>query len=205
MRQVTGNNSRPADKNKVSVRIESGGHSFSLDGLPKKAFDEETTVVFSVITHKTLLVPAELFDQSAAANMLAIAGLECTPDEEPVCTSDNGTVTVMAVAKSAVAAISERFGERARFTSPLSAATNAEGRRLDIRTCGRVSYFTLSEEGRLHFAEALKTDDADEILYYVQAVNNRFILDKYLIYIYGDGAAETAKLLRRYFKGVKCE
>lgn len=165
MKPETGNNSVSADVRKVSVRIESGGHSFSVDALPKLAFDENAAVEFVVITHKTVLVPDELFDEAAAGDFLAVAGLPCAAGEKPLCIPDEGCTAVAAVSAECLSEIARQFGPRSRFV----------------------------------------TADADEILYYVCGLDRNFGLGEYHIYIYGDGADETAKLLKRYFKNVKCE
>lgn len=205
MKPETGNNSVSADVRKVSVRIESGGHSFSVDALPKLAFDENAAVEFVVITHKTVLVPDELFDEAAAGDFLAVAGLPCAAGEMPLCIPDEGCTAVAAVSAECLSEIARQFGPRARFVSPMVMRSQSAGRRLYIRTFGKVSYFNLWDEGRLRLAEAFVTADADEILYYVCGLDRNFGLGEYHIYIYGDGADETAKLLKRYFKNVKCE
>ena len=205
MRLVTGNSILQADIDKVSVRIVSGGHSFSVEGLPRKAFDEGVTVEFQVITPKSLLVPAEAFDAASAAGLLAVAGIGCTPAEEPLCIVAGDKVAVAAVATQCLARIDENFGTRAAFTSPLLEECDADGCKLYIRTFGDCCCLRVCENGRLRFAEIMPAATPDEILYYVQTLCDRMECSEYLIYIYGEGASESAKLLRRYFKRVKCE
>ena len=205
MRPVTGNNNTSTDVNKVSVRIDSGGHSFSVDTLPAKALEDGVTVEFAVITHKSVLVPSECLDAGDAANWLSVSGLACNSDEQPLCVVSGRHTVVAAVAKTAVEDIAAKIGERAEFTSPLLSHYDSDGKKLHICTFGNVSYFKLYEDNRLRFAEAFKTAGEDDILYYAQGLNAHFGLSGYLIYIYGDRSAETAKLLKRYFKGVRCE
>lgn len=204
MKPATG--SRPsADSNKVSVRIDSGGHSFSVDTLPREVADGECVAEFCVVTCKTVLVPDEVFDETAAANYLAVAGVPCSADETPVTASANGITAVMAVARTFAEAVGRLSGGRARFTTPLLRECTPEGRRLEISTAGDVSCFRICDKGRLRFAEALRTESAEDILYYTSELRSRFGLDEYIIYICGDSAAEKARLLSKYFKGVICE
>lgn len=204
MKPETGNNSLAAQTEKVSVRIESGGHSFSSDTLPPKVL-QAAEAEFCVVTDKTVLVPDEAFDPEYAERWLAVSGLACNDDELPLCVSRNGVTAIMAVARQCSAAIGREFGQRAHFTTPLLEEYDSEGRKLHIRTIGQVSYFKLYENGRLRFAEALKTEGPGDILYYMHKIDGRFGLDAYHIYIYGEGAAGTRKVLKKYFNRVKCE
>ena len=205
MRPETGNNSPSADNRKVSVRLDSGGHSFSADNLPKRAFAQDVQVEFTVVTHKTVLVPAEAFDPEAAAALLAVAGLPCSADEEPLCITAGDKTAVAAIDCRCATEIARLFGGRAAFVSPLLHDCPAEERRLCIRTLGKVTFFTITDNGRLRFAEAFRTENSDEVLYYTRELDRRCMLEGYLIYIYGDEASETARLLKRYYKKVKCE
>ena len=79
MRQVTGSNlSRPA--NKVSIRLGSDGHSFSVVGAETlrggaAGVTGTAWVEVEVLTPLTLLVPAALCDGRNGAALLAAAGL----------------------------------------------------------------------------------------------------------------------------------
>ena len=198
-------NNNPQNKNKVSVRAESGGHSFCIDSLSGEILDGECGVEFCIVTHKTVLVPDEIFETSSAARYLSVAGVPCAGDEEPLCISEGGITAVMAVSERFMADVGRRLGGRASFTSPLLGDCGHNGRRVQIQTLGGVSFFKVGDNGRLRFAEALQTDSADDILYYANALDSRFGLNEYLIYICGDGAETTARLLSKYFSSVKCE
>ena len=74
MKQATGSNSATPSK-EMSIRLRSGGHSFPKE-LPAE-YAAADRVVCSVLTHKTLLVPTEVFERESAPNYLALAGLGC--------------------------------------------------------------------------------------------------------------------------------
>lgn len=206
MKPVTGNNNPSADVNKVSVRLDSGGHSFSVELLPKKAFDSASVVEFTVITHKSLLIPSEIFEASAAANYLAVAGLACSSAEQPLCMEAGDKTVVAAVDRSCLETIGKQFDSRAVFTSPLLQCCDNPSSKLHICTYDRVACFKLyGEDGRLRFAEMLRCAGSDDILYYVHELSTQFDIDGFLIYICGDHAVESAKLLKKYFGRVKCE
>ena len=82
-------------KNKVSIRLESGGHSFSEEQLSKALASGEGVEV-EIITPRTTLMPAEA--RLAPAEVLRMAGLaplatECAVESVAV----DGRVAVMAV------------------------------------------------------------------------------------------------------------
>ena len=78
MKQATGSNSATPSK-EMSIRLRSGGHSFPKE-LPAE-YAAADRVVCSVLTHKTLLVPAEVFERESAPNYLVLAGLGCAETE----------------------------------------------------------------------------------------------------------------------------
>ena len=78
MKQATGSNSATPSK-EMSIRLRSGGHSFPKE-LPAE-YAAADRVVCSVLTHKTLLVPTEVFERESAPNYLALAGLGCAETE----------------------------------------------------------------------------------------------------------------------------
>lgn len=198
-------NNNPQNDKKVSVRADSGGHSFSFDTLPESLFDGTAQVEFSVSTHKTTLLPAVVFDERSAAKYLAVAGLACREDERALCITCGNIVAVVAVSVEFLARVAETFGARASFTSPLLELCREEGSKMHIRRAGDVSYVVFCVNGKLRFAEAFRTESEEEVLYYVHLLRDRFDLNEYLIYISGEHSEATARLLSKYFSHVKCE
>ncbi len=205
MKRETGNNRTAADK-RVSIQLKLGGHSFSKGMLPKKLLEGDAKVEFSVLTHKCLLVPGEMFDERAAAEYLAIEGLGCAQDERAVCDfTEDGIVGVMAVSCGCADEICTLLGDRAVFTTPLVWHYAAQGKEMRIYTAGGVSFIKLYDGERLQYAEAVRTSDSNEVLYYIALLDGVFALADYTAYIRGESASETAKLIKRYFKKTKCE
>lgn len=117
MRQVTGSNlSRPA--NKVSIRLGSDGHSFSVVGaetLRGEAAGVTGTawVEVEVLTPLTLLVPAVLCDGRNGAALLAAAGLPPWAGDAVVRSApagDGQAVALMALPEAALRMLGERLG-----------------------------------------------------------------------------------------------
>ena len=204
MKQVTGNNQSHNSK-RLSIRLRSGGHSFSCDSLPRAAQNDDTDIEFTVITHKCTLVPAEAFEDSDAAEYLAIEGLACTKEERPVCAADNDTIAVMAVDAACADTVACKFGRRASFTTPLLKRYSPHGKALHIYRADGVVFMKLYDDRTLKYAAAVRAADTDEVLYYAALVNERFGLNDYIIYISGDDSDTCRKVLRKYFTDVRCE
>ena len=117
MKQATGSNSATPSK-EMSIRLRSGGHSFPKE-LPAE-YAAADRVVCSVLTHKTLLVPTEVFERESAPNYLALAGLGCAETECAVYSDpQRQQIAVMAVDKECRRQLAETAGDRVTFTSPL--------------------------------------------------------------------------------------
>lgn len=117
MRQVTGSNlSRPA--NKVSIRLGSDGHSFSVVGAETlrggaAGVTGTAWVEVEVLTPLTLLVPAALCDGRNGAALLAAAGLSPRAGDAVVRSApagDGQAVALMALPEAALRALGERLG-----------------------------------------------------------------------------------------------
>lgn len=204
MKQVTGNNASPAGK-RLSIRLKAGGHSFSVDMLPKAALDSDAEAVFEVITHKSTLVPSEAFDPQLAEDYLAVVGLACSEDECAVYAERNGTVAVMAISRNCRGQIAEALGERASYTSPLLAEHAPEKRTLYLCAEEETLYLKFYDNGGLIMAEALPSKGTDDILYYAAAAGAEFGPAQYDIILSGTRARAAYKILNKYFKNVKCE
>ncbi len=69
---------------------------------------------------RTMLVPAELFDEKHAAELLAANGMPPAADECVVCCGrEEEYVAVAAINREMLRQIEEKLGDRARFTTPL--------------------------------------------------------------------------------------
>lgn len=98
---------------KVSIRL-TGGHSFSLP-----APDAKIEVV-ELLTHRTLLVPELMYTADGAAESFAAAGMPLTPDDQvlPIHTN-RGIMALIALERTQLNQLTERYGEQMRYTTPL--------------------------------------------------------------------------------------
>ena len=197
MRQETGSN-QIFDNKKVSIQVKLGGRSFSADNIT--IAEEIESVEFVIDTPRVTLAPREEVTLNSASELLRIIGKPCRSSEQSVCSELQAEiVAVMAIESTALNTIVDRWGSRATFTTPLLDMRHCEESCLTIDLTDKVCYMRLFEKG-LQCAEAFDIATAEDVLY---LANEWLKSDSTPIYI--KGSAETAKLLRKYFKQVICE
>lgn len=205
MRQVTGSNT-PAHATKVSIQLALDGHSFSVCDLSCGEVPDDAPLTVEVLTPRTLLVPAELFDAERAAELLRVTGLAPKSGECVVCSDlQAGVAAVVAVPEEALRQLQERWGKSFRFTTPLLAdppKTDAA-----IRLCRKADllYIKVYREKILRFAEVVPAPADADILYLLDRLAAEFPLNEFGLYLAGDGTRNLQKLLDGIFKEVICE
>ncbi len=189
--------------NNVSIRLKSGGHSFSALELSAEVRSASQPVEVVVLTAKSTLVPAEFFDREHAADYLIEVGLtpsvaECAVYSDVV----NGAVAVMAVSKRCYAELRELIAVGVRFTSPLLEDDILEkGSVLHLES--DVLYVRIFDGG-LRFAEALECKNDADMLYYLATLNQVYGI--YNMYARAKGDVKRMqKLLKTLFKELVCE
>ena len=203
MKPATGNN-LPESAAHVSIQLKLGGHSFSADTLPAQALSGDTRVLCSLVTPRTLLVPREAFRPDRAERYLRIAGLAPLADETTVHSDPAAPeVVVMAVARACSAALRDRLGNRLAFTSPLLHLPAYEGSYTVLRHTGDTLYVR-SYGPELRYAAALAAPTEADVLVHMTDLDAALGLRNQTLHITGNGARETARLLRRYFRRVVC-
>lgn len=183
--------------NKVSIRLESGGHTFS----PAQCPETEGAVEVVVSTFKTTLVPAELFVEEDARHILTAVGCAPAMNERVVSSApQGGIVAVMAIDAACYDALTARYGERLCFTSPLM-ADNDMKRGVAMHLDKDVLYVRVYDD-TLRFAEAMEMSSDGDMLYCLESINR--VYDIYNMYARATG--DTARLKRvagRSFKNLE--
>ena len=164
MKQATGSNSATPSK-EMSIRLRSGGHSFPKE-LPAE-YAAADRVVCSVLTHKTLLVPAEVFERESAPNYLALAGLGCAETECAVYSDpQRQQIAVMAVDKECRRQLAETAGDRVTFTSPLLFQPKFAGQGAWLIHTDGLLYIKIYDNV-LRLAEVVRAQGTADVLYYL--------------------------------------
>ena len=197
MKQATGSNT-PQSINKVSIQLTLDGHSFSAPALSGE-FPGDGPVEVELLTPRTMLVPEELFDEEHAGEVLAAAGMAALPGERAVWSApQQNAVAVMA------AAVRERLGDRAHYTTPLLCAPQASVPTVWMYYAAGVLYIKVYD-GKLRFAEVVPAPDESDLLYFFERLGSEFRLRDYTLRIgSGDGRALKRKL-GGYFRQIVCE
>ncbi len=208
MKQVTGKTNSNTTVDKVSIRLALDGHSFSISGEEKQEVKSEVTV--EVLTPRTLLVPAELLNQTSdvekeMADLLVMAGLAMKSGDCVICSHENnGVAAIMAVPQDAISRIQNRFKRKVRYTTPLLDLT-AEGTALRIHRVADLLYIKVYSENCLRLAEVVPIVGESDLLYLFERIDAEFPLKTYRAIISGDNPKRLHKLLGRRFKEVVCE
>ena len=156
--------------NKVSIRLMSGGHSFSAADIDTSLRNAASPVEVVVVTPRTTLVPQELFVKEHAADYLGEVGLRPALGEAVVYSSaKDGMVAVMAISRKCLDALGEAIVAGVTFTTPLLDEPTVECGAM-IHLEDDVLYVRVFDSG-LRFAEAIHCHNDADILYYVANIN----------------------------------
>lgn len=187
-------------QNKVSIRLKSGGHSFSASELSTIAGGESVEVV--VLTAKTALVPAEVFSAEHAASYLVDMGLSPAANECIVCSENrNGIVAVMAINRECFDAL-QRANVGVSYTSPLVDNDSMEQGSVLMLEDGLL-YVRVYNEG-LRFAEVMECGSDADVLYYLSVVNEAYNIYNMHARAKGD-VARLKRVCKGLFKELLCE
>lgn len=149
--------------------------------------------------------PQQEVTAGLGAELLAAAGL-APVDGECVVHSDlqQGIVAVMAANAEAVAAVTAKFGGRARYTTPLLGPVEATAPTVWMRHTGELLYIKVWDGGLRFAGVAPATSDAD-LLYACERLGQEFTLVEYALQIAPPASKQLRKLLKPYFRQIVCE
>lgn len=187
---------------KVSIRLMSGGHSFSPAEIEAMA-KEGGVLTAELITPKITLVPEVMFDKERVVEYLAFVGLAPAHDEVTVYSpAVDDKVAVMAVAKSCYAKLVTEFGNNIEFSSPLiQGHAPKQGALIDL--VDDVLYVRIFNGGML-FGEAMKVENDADMLFYFEQINKVYTI--YNMHVRARGDKERlAKLTKNLFTDIECE
>lgn len=205
MRQETGKTNSFRSTDKVSIQLVLDGHSFSPDRLPRE-IAAGTSVEIELLTARTTLVPAELFDTDSAAALLAAAGIAVAAGEQPVWSTTEGEiVALMVIDRESLRTLRARFGERLHFTTPLLAASasQTDGPTVEMLHTHDILYIKVSDAA-LQLAEAVPVASESELLYLCERLHAEFPTERYTLRLAGTMDKRWRSLLRARFKQVVC-
>ena len=202
MKQATGSNT-PQSINKVSIQLTLDGHSFRRLRCPETVSGRGPVEV-ELLTPRTMLVPEELFDKEHAGEVLAAAGMAALPGECPVWSApQQNAVAVMAAAENALAAVHERLGGRARYTTPLLCVPQTSVPTVWMYYAAGLLYIKVYD-GKLRFAEVVPAPPTRPTCYTCSNGSEANSLRDYELRI-GSGDGRALKRLGGYFRQIVCE
>ncbi len=203
MKQATGRTTPLSATLEVSIRPESDGHSFSICGLD----GGDPSVPVEVLTPRTILVPAELFDFAEAERLLAAAGLAPAEGERAVWSApQNDAVAVMAAPRAAVEQVRERLGRlggEVRFTTPLLGGPQAAEAAIWMRQAGELLYIKVYDP-KLCYAEVIPASTDADRMYLFERLAAEFPTRERTLLLADDDTKRLRKMFGGRFKRVSC-
>lgn len=186
----------PQQKNNMSIRLFSDGHSFPEHQMARM---EESCV--ELCTHRTLLIPAQLFSLEEAEELLVRSGLAPKWGERVVASAAvDGMVALMAIPEELL----RRVPSTVQFSSPLlTAPTLSEG--IWMMPCEHLLYIKVWRGGRMQLAEVFDAERDEEILYYALQLAQLFSLKGCPLHYQGPCSASLKRQLKPSFKLYLCE
>lgn len=150
-----------------------------------------------ILTHKTTLVPAELFSAEEAPHYLELCGLPATASERVVWSKPTeGMVAVMAADRLSV----EQCPEGENFTSPLlEGPTAMEGPTLRLTRYGTLLYVKLYNP-TLQLAEVLRAECDEDLHYYASTLRDMLPTKRCRLQVEGEAPERLLKVVKPYFK-----
>ena len=187
---------------KVSIRLMSGGHSFSPAQVEAMA-KEGSALTAELITAKITLVPEVMFDPERIVEYLAFVGIAPAYDEVAVYSpAVDDKVAVMAMARSCYEKLVAEFGKNITFSSPLiQGHAPKQGALVDL--VEDVLYVRIFNGGML-FGEAMRVENDADILFFFEQINK--VYNIYNMHVRARGDKERlAKLTKHLFTNIECE
>ena len=154
----------------------------------------------------TLLNPQKELTEGNRRALLAAAGMAALPGECPVWSApQQNAVAVMAAAENALAAVHERLGGRARYTTPLLCVPQTSVPTVWMYYAAGLLYIKVYDGGSLQLAEVVPAETDADLTYFFERLNGCFPLAEFELRITGDTPKAARKLLGKRFKQAICE
>ena len=196
----------------MSIQLTLSGHSFSHSDLPKLSGSDGQIVEIEVITERVTLIPLEVLDEKRAGEILRIAGITVSDDDQIVIVRDDvaGIAALMALPQTLLSAVEKSYGDKFEFTTPLLRARICTMPTAWLYLAGQLIYIKVWSDGRLRMAEVLPHTKPEDALYYAATLDKRFGLNGYRVIVSGTKASEAemreaTKLLNKFYNKVVCE
>ena len=184
----------------VSIQRSLDGHSFSIPALSDIPAGYDPVQVEVLLPH-TMLIPAELFDEEHATELLAANGMPLTADECAVCCGrEEQYVAVAAISSEALRLV------KARFTTPLLRMPREVSKTVWMCRRAELLYIKVYDgSGVLQLAEVVPAETDEDLVYFFERLNGCFPLAEFGLHITGDAPKAARKLLGKRFKQAICE
>lgn len=211
--QVTGSNRSGEQTKIVSTRLLLSGHDFlmasaavrdceesltergtNVEGSAEKVCGARIDATVCFDTPRTVLVPETLYSPEMNRGYMAVNDFTLGDDECVVAAVQDGVVALMAVDKQICTLLSNLEAEKwcVHYTSPLLEGVVNYTRAVRITLTAENSYVTISDHGKLQYAEAFATTEPDNLLFVMSRLRELLSLKGYEVRVSGPSADAVA-------------
>jgi hypothetical protein len=196
------------------MRIRLGAEGFRLDGCQfacgaRRLFEavreecghrrDVDVVDVELDTLMTVVVPSLYFDAPLAESYLTVNNM--LPEGDVAVRSEVDEINIIMACRGDMAEyFRSTYGEKLLFSSPLSSLLRPSPVPCETRICFTDSnVYIVVWSGGLKFAEALPYSSPDDVVYYLDALDNRYAIAGGRISLSGPGTRRMAKALKSFF------
>lgn len=162
-------------------------------------------------TLRTILVPAEHFDESLIGEYLKLNNVEVKEGEGVAAVAARQDVfAILPYNKETTEFIGQLLGREVSVGSlfeldfALSATLAAEGHNCIITLTKANVYITVFDCGQMIYADVLKWKKGEDILFYLKNIEKTFGLSDLSLYVGGPDTQQMCRYMRKVYKNVTC-
>ena len=162
----------------------------------------EVEIAISVDSAKTVLVPAELYAPDMAVGYMCVNDRRPNDDECVIAATKGDIVALMALERRIVQLFENPLW-RVTYHSPLLDGVVSYARAVRISLTANNCYVTISDNGKLLYAEAFATTEPDNIAFVLGKLREVLRIDGFEVRISGEGSEAVVERLSSMFKDCK--
>lgn len=188
----------------MSTQLMLSGHNFIMAEQFANELDENTPANLRVTidSAKTILVPQSLYEPSMAEGYLSLNDKR-VEREECIVTAQKADIVALMVIDQRIARALKNDKWKVTYSSPLLEGVVSYAKCVRINITEQNTYITISDNGKLQYAEAFATTQIDNILFIVENLHEVLSIKGYEVRVSGPDAESVAEAMKGRFKVCK--
>ncbi len=188
----------------MSTQLMLSGHNFIMAEQFAKELDESTpaNLRITIDSAKTILVPQSLYEPTLADGYMSINDKPLESDECIVTARKGDIIALMAIDQRIARALNNDKW-KITYSSPLLEGIISYAKGVRITMTPKNTYITISDNGKLMYAEAFATTDPNNVRFIMEKLHEVMKIKKYEARVSGPNAENVAQALNGLFKECK--